>query len=318
MKVFFRISVKCYIRFNSRLTEQDADEICLNTDGEEVFVEILPTDGNYYPTTFLLNEKFLSSPPDNISVTKTAFSYIIDVSPERKNSNFYKVFYKRLLSTAVGRIFLQIYRDGNTKINVMTKSDSITVIVPDGLIDAEANICFGGNYIYAALQYEQKLLFIFETAMEISVIFRKQIDSFSFSDKLTTETKIHDTVRHSVKTVWKAENNRIIAIDNEISCLSEYDTLPDEEIIPYLFLEEFSLKGNFSKYLSHEIGENSARLGDYLGEYVDFYFPPDVGSERTVCLAYRAQSKNNVFFVKYLAFSMENGLISNITFISPQ
>lgn len=82
------------------------------------------------------------------------------------------------------------------------------------------------------------------------------------------------------------------------------------QLIPYAFLEEMQVGGDFTEYLSPSLIENKDMLRDFFGNYIGVMPPPFFRKPEEVGVVYKKIER--IYFTKYYIFEFENGKISNV------
>ena len=87
------------------------------------------------------------------------------------------------------------------------------------------------------------------------------------------------------------------------------ENLPDF-LIPYAFCEEFLCGGDFTRYLSDGIKENTDKLKGYLGEFIGVTTPPLFRDYKEIGLIRKTTERK--YSVDYYTFETEDKKINNI------
>ena len=87
----------------------------------------------------------------------------------------------------------------------------------------------------------------------------------------------------------------------------------DEKILPYAFLEEYLVGGNYTQFLSDTMLQNANKLSYYLGDFVGVMPPPIFRNYDEIGLVKKI--KDNVYKIDYVKVMVQNKKIDNISFV---
>lgn len=282
----------------------------LRIDGDFIpLVEILPLKQNCPSVCFLLDENFINSPPDTVSVTDLKGGYLIKFNPAF-NSGEFNVISQQKYPDAL----ITVFNENGLKISIETHNDFYAETI-NFLFD-DANIqkisILGQEFITILLNGNSNLLLVFQYKNSIKKIFCRQIENFSVQDNfLCTEEQFLDIAKHHVKSFWEFKDGNFRQNNVEVSANENFnrEVLPPK-LLPYAFLEEFSVKGDFLPYLCENMQKNADKLQGYLGNFIGVMPPPKFRKVDEVGLIYNL-SKNR-YKAEYFEFELIDGKITNI------
>jgi hypothetical protein len=273
-----------------------------------IFCEIVPADGKRLPVSFIIDEKLLSSPPENLEVYNLKTCYKISVKDFYSPSNKLKVEYQ----VKVGKYdtLITLFQENNNRIMLENKFGFYYEDVPS---EFKITNCYhkefaGENLIIVEGFAYDKIVLVF-SEKKLKLLFKNIYDTYEFEDMvLKLEFNFSDIAKHRGKSIW--------LFDGEFK-MKEYsvtDTFSadklNEKLIPYCFFEEILCGGNSEKYLSSELKPRVKDLKGFLGLFIDVIAPPFNIEDDYVGLIYR--ESDNMYKAKYFKAQLENRLITNI------
>ena len=277
-------------------------------------IEACPLTENGKYLAFFPNEEFLSNPPEWCSVTNLKGGFLIKFYQSHFNGKF--GIYAQSNFDNTPSPTATIFNDGTNKLSVENHGDfyienlnfsldnvKTTFYLPDFFNKTILIVCFSGN--------EDRLL-LFNVEGKIKKIFERVVQGFSLEGGFSTYERLKDIAKHSVTTFWTLDNGNIKPLNKKVGCKEgfNFENLNDK-VIPFAFLEEFSVGGNFKEYLACSIKENADKLGGFFGEYMGIMPPPLFRKIDEIGLVYSI--KSNLYIVEYFSFIVENKKITNIS-----
>lgn len=273
------------------------------------FIEICPTTLNQPSVNFILDDAFLSNPPSSVSVTDLKGGYLIKTLKTKSNVPFGVIGQEKTANANV-----TIYGDNGLKISIDTGLDFFIDEYFYEVTDFKAeNFTLSGKKLLSVMIFgEKNVLLVYLLENNITKIFEREVSSYDLSLGLTTTEKLKDIAKHTLTTSWGLTDNKLVKIKKDLSVLEGFSPKNlTEKIIPYAFLEEFLVGGNFSEYLSESVNKNADKLGDYLGDFIGVFPPPSFRNSEEIGLIYKL--KDNLFYAEYFTFTLCNKKIDNIT-----
>ena len=272
-------------------------------------IEICPLLLGESAVNFILDEQFLSNPPDGILLTNLKGGYLI---------KFLRRFYDGEFSVVCQQKYddciATVFKENGLKLSIETREDFFAQTYKLDATDAEIIRFSLDNIPFLAVCIENqsiKTLFVYKLSGKIQNLMCRQVDGFTAkNNELTTTERFKDIAKHTVITEWvfdeqlKAKNNSVKVSEN-----FSLENL-NEKLIPYAFLEAFLVDGEWKEYLSDSIKEHADKLKDYLGEYIGVMPPPTFRNQNEVGVIYR--EKDSLYTVEYFTFESADKKINNI------
>ena len=272
---------------------------------EKTLVELLPLNGTDNSISFLLDDVFLSS-PKNACVTDLKGGYLINFY-KNECSDAFNIIAQEKFPDAI----ITLFNDNGLKLSIETPNsfyaDNFSFFSKNAKIE-RFNLD-GFNMI--AINFDDKILALYGIDGEIKKVFFDTIKEFSFDKNFCTIKSYKDIAKHGVKIFWGYNGEKLFIKEKEITCSKKFirESIPSK-IIPYAFLEEFLIGGDFSFYLTDNVRKNSDKLNGYLGDFIGIMPPPRFRNINEVGLIYKAG--DNLYKVEYATFTLINDKIDNI------
>lgn len=275
-----------------------------------IFCEIVPADGKRLPVSFIIDEKLLNSPPDNLEIYNYKVCYKIAVKDFYSPSNKLKVIYQ----TKEGKYdtVITIFQENNLRLMLENKFGFFYEDMP---LDFEIVNCIHKDYkgdsliIIEGKAYDKILLIFSEKKMKL--LFKNIYETYSFESDLILEFKFNDIAKHRGKSVWKFDGEfkmtEYSVTDNDFNF---YSSNLNEKLLPFCFFEEVLCGGKPEKYLSDKLKSRVKDLKSFLGVFIDVVAPPFGIDENYVGLIYRVS--DNMYKTEYFKAEIVGRLITNI------
>lgn len=308
MNIYFCSAYPCAIKINGVFFSRLHLDVLPCKIEEEPFIEVCSLLGGETNKNFFIDEEFLLTPPEYVSVVDLKGGYLLRFNKKNDGGEFKIISQERLNICLV-----TVFNENGRKISVETQNGFFAENVNfdfSSVQFAEHNFC-GRTVLCVLFKSEISVLRIYLLHGEITKIFERCLDDYLVSQTLTTIENKCDIAKHTVTTEWKFTGEGFIFSSRSSSARKPIETnaIPDK-ILPYAFLEEFSAGGNFKDFLCENMQKNSDKLSGYLGEFIGIMPPPLFRNAEEVGLVYKL--KENSFEVKYFTFYIENGKIGNI------
>ena len=310
MYYFFSSNYPAVIKLNGIYYGEITDTVkSINIETQDLpFIEVCPLNGLAEPLNFLLDDGFLSAPPDNVCVTNLGGGYMLKFNACLKNQQFC-IINQQKFSNAV----VTVFNDNGLKISVETPTDFFakSLAFQANGADITAFSLNGNNFIAVNFLGNANILAIYSIDEKVKELFFREVFSFSLDGGITTVETLSDMAKHKITLNWQlldgclAEKSRSV----ERSEKFKMENLP-KPLLPYAFIEELYASGQVLDYLSNGIKENADKLIDYFGKFIGVMPPPIFRKPDEIGLIYK--SSDNKFFVQYYLFEMEDRKICNI------
>jgi len=289
----------------------DKNEQFMDVDlSGNIFCEIVPADGKRLPVSFIIDEKLLNSPPENIEVYNLKVCYKIAVKDFYSPSNKLKVIHQ----TKKGKYdtVITIFQENNIRLMLENKFGFFYEDMP---LDFEMINCIHKDYMGESLiiiegkAYDKILLIFSEKKMKL--LFKNIYDTYEFDNNLVLNFKFNDIAKHKGNSVWKFDGefkmSEYSVTDNDFNF---YSSNLNEKLLPYCFFEEVLCGGEPEKYLSENLKKRVNDLKSFLGVFVDVIAPPFGIDENYVGLIYRIS--DNMYNTKFFKTETTDKKITNI------
>ena len=272
------------------------------------FIEICPLEVMQFPFSFILNEKFLFSPPNGVSVVDLKGGYLIEFNFLQDNSPF-SILSQEKFSHAV----ITTFKENGLKISIETPNDFFAETIPFYCQSASITPFNLSNKRLVAIQFigKETLLNCYLLDGKVQKVFSRKIRDCSFNNGFKTTEEFLDIAKHKLTCSWGLDNDKIIK--GEVSISTKENFCPSElkeHLIAYAFLEELLCGGEIGEYLADNIKENQTYLKEYFGEFLGVMPPPDFREFDEIGLIYK-QSENK-YKVEYFKFELKDKKIFNI------
>ena len=273
----------------------------------DAFIEICSLDPLEPSVNFLLNENFLSSPPDGVTITDLKGGYLIKCDPKCKGKDF------KMLNQAREKDYaISVFNDNTLKISIETPFD---FFIDEFKVNAtsstvESFFLNGNQLLIVTLKAEKTYFAVYEIGKKINRSLFTCGDSYSLENGLFITEKRTDIAKHVVTTEYFFDGMlKVKNISTTVSKTFNLEKLP-QPILPFAFLEELLLGGEVSGYLSESVIKNADKLAGYLGNFIGVFPPPVFRDDNEVGLIYKTAC--NRYIAEYFTFEFENGKIINI------
>ncbi len=280
---------------------------CAIDGGQPPFIEVCPLGGKQPPTCLILDEEFLSSPSERVSITDLKGGYLLKFDKNYDSQEF-KVFAQQKFSDAV----VTVFSENGYKISIETEKDFYAENLSIELSSAEiVRIERNKELIVIYLYGEKTLVNVYAVKGNINKLFSRQVEQAEFKDKFITVEKLNDIKKHKITTEWEYSGGKIIAKTKRVEAGGEIDIEKlNDKVLPFVMLEEFLAGGDYSEYLGASVLENADKLGGFFGEFIGVMPPPVFREIDQVGLIYNCGK--NLYKVEYFKFQVEKGKIINV------
>lgn len=308
MVYYFSAEYPCAIKVNGvylGLIGQTVKNISSNASLD--FVEICPINCQEPAINFLLNKDFLSNPPRYVSVTDLKGGYLIKFTKSYSYGEF-----KVIAQEKYNDILVTVFNEKGIKISLETQTDFFAEFVPTDCSNVSFyRPPFNQDLVAIAFHDKKTILSIYSVKDKIQKVFFGLVDDFSFENGFTTTEKYIDVAKHTLVTNWDYKDNKMKEEKRILTHSENFDfTALAEQLLPYAFLEEFMLKGEYKQYLSQTILDNEDKLIGFFGDYIGVMPPPSFRDQAEIGLIYN--KKENCYTVEYFIFDLSDRKISAI------
>ena len=284
-------------------------------------IKLLSVDSNCYPfvevcslspkqptINFILDNNFIHNPPENVSITDMKGGYLIKLT-----STFCGGEFSVINQTKTHDYITTVFNDNGYKLSIETPNDFFAESLPYKINTANF---YNGTGEYAkllavAINDNPIILNVYSLENKIKKIFCRSVCSFELNDKLTTTETFFDMAKHVRETCWDYKNKNLQERTVSVTKSPNFctDKLP-QKLIPYAFLEELFIGGDYKVYLSENVSKNADMLSEYFGAFIGIMPPPIFRFYEEVGVIYKKEEQQ--YYVEYFTFEFADGKISNI------
>ena len=311
MYLYFSSEYPAVIKINGVYFGRIDDRVksCKFDLGDKPFIEVCPLTNLEKQTNFIFDGDFLSSHLENLSVTDLKGGYFVKFNKSYLTNGFSVIAQQKFENVVV-----TVFSENGYKLSIETPCDFYAQILSmqvDGAIIEQKSIN-GEQLLFIILQGQKPVATCFRLGEKIEQLFFRQVQSAEFNDKLLTTEQIFDMAKHTVKCVWEYKDGNISLAEKSVQSSPNFcKEQLNPKLIPYAFLEELSVGGNYAEYLGGTVKENANRLSEFLGEFIGVFPPPVFRDINEVGVIYA--NGQNRYKVEYFTFAVENNLIVNLT-----
>ncbi len=270
------------------------------------FIEYYPTQSPF-SLHYYLSEDFLSCPPTNVEVCDLKGGYDICFIPPEQIMPFSVISQKK--TDACFTIFCQ----HGYNLSVETTSDFFSMslhkannyqILPFYLDNKNLTA------VTITTNKTQILVFDIENG-KINLLLNQTANEVDIKTGLKIYKNHIDIAKHTEIISYGYKNSALFIKDKQIKTHPTFDRFTiSEKLIPYAFLEEFLVDGDYSFYLSNEIKANQDKLAEYFGKFIGVIPPPRFRKQDQVGLI--KKQKDNLYFIDYFCFEVNGSKIQNL------
>lgn len=307
MNIYFCSNYPCVIKADGKILEKISEKIFLFKKEGEPLIEVCPLVDFEASKAFYLNDEFFSSPPNHLNLVNLDGGYLINL---KKRIGFYG--FKMIYQERLENLLITVFNENGYKISIETNRDFYTENLDFEFKSVNAEIQYLNGYKFLCLNFvgEKSYLIIYQLN-SIQKVFEKQVDKYAFSSNLVTEESVIDIKKHQVTSTWNFINDKFELINKSAFAKKQKSAqCAPTSILPYLFLEEFLVGGDFLEYLDEEMRSCANKLADYFGLFLGIMPPPPFRNFNEIGLIYK--EKENLFKVNYFTFEMFDRKICNI------
>ncbi len=272
------------------------------------FVEICPLNEHSNTLNLLIDQDFLSSPPNCVSVTDLKGSYLIKAHRIPCNLPF-----KLISQSKENNALVTLFTENTFKISIETGdnffADSFDFSVENAKV--EFVNAYNQPLVAITLFLDLPLLVVYSLQPNIQKVFSREISSVCFENGIKTTHEFLDMAKHTLTIEWDLidgafkEKSRLVTAKKNIK-LSELPL----DLLPFAFLEELLVGGDYKKFLCDNALENADKLPTFLGNFIGVFPPPEFRKENEVGLVYSCEK--NTYTTEYFSFEMKDDLIFNV------
>ncbi len=275
---------------------------------DNAFVEICPLSEKNAPINFIINPALFNETHPYLSIVDLGGAYLL-TAQNRPTFTEKKVLCEKNYPLLNAVAFVE----KGFCIQLSTPNDSVL----DTFCEFPTSVSFNpfslNNLALLAViaSGKNKVVYVYSIGEKIRFLKKMLVSNCSFENGFTTTEKFMDHKKHTRKTNWCIKNGELVR--ESVSVSNEKDVeiaYVIDNLIPYLFLEEFIVGGNFNEFLADNVKNNSDKLKGYFGEFIGVIPPPSFREWQEIGLVKRL--RENFYSVDYYTFEVENKKITNV------
>lgn len=275
---------------------------------EPAFVEICSLIQTEKGINFILDDNFLSSPPDFVSVTDLKGGYLIKFN-RSYNVDGFSVIQQEKFPDVIATVFCE----NGYKLSIETPEDfyAETLYTEIKSANIERIEMQGERLIVVRIIAEKQIVYVYKTSVKTQKIFFTECDDVVFNNNLTVVESRADIAKHNITSVWELSNGEFKLCSRTANRKEGFDLSQlHQRILPFAFAEELLAGGKVLDFLAENMQKNADKLKGFLGEFIGVMPPPTFREQNEVGLIYKQSDRK--YFVRYFIFEMENNKILNI------
>ena len=277
---------------------------CFPKTKMDSFIEFCPLDGQNSPVCFVLNEQFLQTPPENLTVV-TSLNAVIVYFRLPNLINHLGVINQRNFN----RASVTVYTDNGYKLSLQTPNDFYCEQLDFKVDSCEFTPIFNDNLLL--ITYNQSPVFygVYKLEGSITKLLGGNAERIT-TNPFRVQQNFFDIANHQVTTEYEYFGGELKTKNKTVCVKDEFnvDQLP-QEILPFAFAEELLVGGNVDKFLADNVIKNKDKLNGYLGNFIGTCpLPPFADG---VGLIYK--KNKNLYSIKRLSITFLDRKITNLT-----
>lgn len=309
MYLYFSSAYPAAIKLNGIYYGVISDTVkSINVSDEPPFIEICSLVSSEQQINFIANSSFLSSPPEQITVTDMKGGYFIKPLKSYHTEEFKVLAQNKNTDTVV-----TVFTENCLKISI-ERTDGFFADNEKFFADSSTIQFFNignENLVAVLLKGKENLLNVYKLNNNIEKVFSREVKDFEINSDLITTEEFFDVAKHTVKTSWEFADGIFKKKYVEVNHAPTFNLENiNEKIIPFAFLEELLVGGNPEPFLNDSLKEKASMLKDYLGDFIGIMPPPTFRNIDEVGLIYK--NGERTYEVNYCTFEIMNRKIVNL------
>ncbi len=277
------------------------------------FIEVCPEKNGYgAPLGFIAGPEFLSDPPERVTVTDLKGGYAVCFDFTRTEKDFKSIAVYRT-SFAIVNVFSQ----SGYFISIETQFDFFTEELPLTTESAEFFVSRDKTTLVVGLTGDKKAVIAYDISEKVKKTFCEEVSDFTLGEETLTSLNREDVAKHSVVIKYSPARGTLSVINKEVGKDKNFSPARlITQVIPYAFLEEFLVGGDFKNYLAGGVYDNANKLKPYLGDFIGVLPPPRFitdgrpENENIAGLIYKKTERT--YYAEYFCFTVRGGKILNL------
>lgn len=278
--------------------------------GTFVFIEICPLKAEGSSINFILDNEFLTSPPNGISITNLKGGYMIKFYQQ-----FDKLPFNILAQEKFSNGIVTVFTENSLKISIETPNDFYAEtfnLNPDSATITHFNLN-SSSFVAITFYKDVKLLYVYKIDGKITKVFTRSVFEYTLTPEFKTIENFKDIEKHTVNSVWNFVDGKMQRVSFNVSKSERHNNL-NEKLIPYAFMESLLVGDDINHYLCENVKETADKLCSYFGDFIGVFPPPTFRDINEVGLIY--SKSENVYEIEYFTFELKENKIFNIKKVS--
>lgn len=277
------------------------------------FIEICPENYNRgAPRGFIISQDFLSAPPEKTAVTdlKGGFALYFEFTQTDKE-------FKSIAVYRTPFAIVNVFSQSGYFISIETQADFFTEELPVNAESAEFYVSRDKSSLVIGLNGDKKAIVSYDISGKVKRTFCKEVSGFTLGEETLIEIDREDVAKHSVKYKYSPSRGAFALLNKEIAHDENFSpSRLISQTLPYAFLEEFLVGGDFKEYLAGGVYDNAHKLKAYLGDFIGVLPPPrfitDSRPENENIAGLLYKKTERTYFTDYFCFTVRGGKILNL------
>ena len=277
------------------------------------FIEICPEKNGYgAPLGFIAGQSFLSDPPERVTVTDLKGGYAVCFDFTRTEKDFKSIAVYRTPFAIVN-----VFSQSGYFISIETQADFFTEQLPLTAESAEFFVSRDKTTLVIGLTGDKKAVIAYDVSGKVKKTFCEEVSDFTLGEETLTSLNLEDVAKHSVVIKYSPARGTLSVINKEIRQDENFSPARlITQVVPYAFLEEFLVGGDFKNYLAGGVYDNANKLKPYLGDFIGVLPPPRfitdgrLENENIAGLLYKKTERT--YYTEYFCFTVRGGKILNL------
>lgn len=282
------------------------------SNGENIFIKNPSFITVFYPDgsltdTAVFNKNEIIRPKNSI---------LTDLKEDLLLAFFKRPFYNgfKLIEQAnINGTKVTVFIENTLKVMIETSEFSELFCYPFFSKKASINGQYFYNGLYILVFFSDiNKLFCYFVSNSIKEILSVNAVDYNFSNGLTVTEILPDIARHKIIKKFSTEKELTLTNQQILDTAENYPHFLSDKLIPFAFLEELLIGGNFERFLSSDLKEKTSLLSGYFGNFTGVC--PCPFSTDKIGVIYKCETGEQFDYkVKYLLYEILDGKITNLT-----
>jgi len=282
------------------------------SNGENIFIKNPNFVTVFYPDgsltdTAVFKEKEIIRPKNSL---------LTDLKEDILLAFFKRPFYngfKLIAQDNINGAKVTVFIENTLKVMIETSEFSELFCYP--FLSKSASI--HGQYYYNGLYIlvffsDINKLFCYFVSNSIKEVLSVNAVDYNLSNTLTVTEILPDIARHKIVKTYSTEKELTLINQVVLDTAENYPYRLSDKLIPFAFLEELLIGGNYERFLSSELKEKANLLNGYFGNFTGVC-PCPFSIDKTGVIYKCDKSEKFDYKVKYLLAEVSGGKINNLT-----